>query len=440
MEDKERKGVLKVVFLTIFIDLVGFSIIFPLFPEMLEYYFGNDASGWMRKMRVGILSFVGPAENVSEYFLSTVFFGGVLGSLYSLLQFLFAPIWGHFSDLHGRRKIMIISVSGIFISYVIWFFSSSFEALLAARILGGIMSGNLSAATAAVADVTTRKKRASGMAIVGIAFGLGFMIGPAIGGLAAQINFLDLNPELEKWGVNPFSFPALIAVGLSALNLFWIFTKFPETLPPEKRRSSEASRIIYPVFGIMEQPHAGIQRTIILYLVFMIAFSGMEFTLTFLAMERLAFTSLENGLMFVLIGIVLMIVQGGIVRRMAPRVGEQKLMMTGFLFAIPSFWILSMSHNLVFFLAGIIGMSVSVALVSPTITSLVSLYSDEREQGLNLGCMRSAGSLARAVGPILAAIAYFGLNSENTYRIGAILMLLPFFLSLSLPKPYKSSK
>jgi MFS family permease len=112
-------------------------------------------------------------------------------------------------------------------------------------------------------------------------------------------------------------------------------------------------------------------------------------------------------------------------------------MMFGFIIAIPSFWVLSMSQNLTFFLFGITGMSTAVALVSPSITSLVSLYSDEREQGLNLGVFRSAGSLARAIGPVLAGIAYFGLNSENTYRIGAILMIVPFFLCMSLPTPPK---
>jgi MFS family permease len=437
MEDSQRKGIMKVVFLTIFIDLVGFSIIFPLFPEMLEYYFGNDATGWMRSIRVAIMSFLPPDEGSSHHFLAIVFFGGLLGSLYSFLQFLFAPVWGHFSDIYGRRKIMLITVTGIFFSYVIWFFSKSFEALLVARILGGIMSGNLSAATAAVADITTRKKRASGMAIVGIAFGLGFMVGPAIGGLSAQINLLDYNPDLAKIGINPFSFPALVSAGLAGLNLIWIITKFPETLPPEKRKPSEASRIVYPVFGIMEQPHAGVQRSVLLYLVFMLAFSGMEFTLTFLAVERLQFTSLENGLMFVLIGFVLMMIQGGIVRRMAPKIGEKKLMLTGFLIAVPSFWILAISQNLTFFLLGIIGMATAVALVSPTISSLISLYSDEREQGLNLGCMRSAGSFARAVGPIVAALVYFRYGSEFSYGMGAILMLIPFFLGLSLPAPIK---
>ncbi len=437
MEDKDRKKVLGVVFLTIFLDLVGFSIIFPLFPEMIEFYFGNELPAWIRSMRVAILELVGPAESISEHFLIIVFFGGVLGSIYSLLQFLFAPVWGHFSDLYGRKPIMILTVSGIFISYILWIFADAFAALILARVIGGIMSGNLSAATASVADITTRKKRASGMAIVGIAFGLGFMVGPAIGGLSAMINLLEWNPALAEFGINPFSFPAMISALLAGLNLLWVVTKFPETLPPEKRKRSEASRIVYPIFGIMDQPHAGVQRSIVLYLIFMISFSGMEFTLTFLAAERLSFKSLENGLMFLLIGFVLMIVQGVVVRRMAPRIGEKKLMMFGFIIAIPSFWILSMSQNLTFFLFGITGMSTAVALVSPSITSLVSLYSDEREQGLNLGVFRSAGSLARAIGPVLAGIAYFGLNSENTYRIGAILMIVPFFLCMSLPTPPK---
>ena len=164
------------------------------------------------------------AEN--PRFMTTVLFGGILGSLYSFLQFVFAPIWGAYSDRVGRRKVLLITIAGLVMSYTAWFLAASFWVLVIARILGGIMGGNLSVATAAVADSTTREKRSGGLAIIGIAFGLGFIVGPGIGGLLAKVNFLEWYPSLERFGVNPFSAPALLSLILSLANLAWVYFSF----------------------------------------------------------------------------------------------------------------------------------------------------------------------------------------------------------------------
>jgi MFS family permease len=188
MNSHTQKGpqTLKIIFLTLFLDLVGFSIIFPLFPDLLDYYIPEggtaNSSSLLTKIIAPLYQIAELSSHPDPKFITTILFGGILGSFYSLLQFIFAPIWGSLSDTHGRKKILLITIAGLALSYLIWGLSGNFWILVIARLVGGIMGGNLSVATAVVADVTPKEKRTSGMAIVGIAFGLGFIMGPAIGG------------------------------------------------------------------------------------------------------------------------------------------------------------------------------------------------------------------------------------------------------------------
>lgn len=438
-DGKQSRRTLGIVFLTLFLDLVGFSIVFPLFPAMLDYYLPNGAGDGSLLGRL-IAPLAGWAESsgaVNPRFMTAVLFGGILGSLYSILQFIFAPIWGAYSDRVGRRKVLLITISGLALSYVAWFFAASFWVLVLARVLGGIMGGNLSVATAAVADCTTREKRSSGLAIVGIAFGLGFIVGPAIGGLLAMINPLDFNPELAAYGINPFSIPALVSFLLAVVNLIWVARQFKETLPVEKRKHASVERTRLPVFQMFRSPCPATRRTNLVYLLYMLAFSGMEFTLTFLAVERFAFSPAQNGGMFVFIGFILILVQGGIVRRLAGPVGEKRLAVAGLVCGVAAFLVLAIALNLGLFFGALALMAFSIGLASPTLSALVSLYSDESEQGANLGVFRSAGSLARAIGPLSAALVYFAYGSKSAYLFGAMIVVLPLLLALSLPKPQK---
>ncbi|MBT3570665.1 MAG: MFS transporter, partial [Opitutae bacterium] len=207
------------VFLTIFLDMVGFSVIFPLFPEMLDHYLEKDGDGGLLTLFVSSIQHLGFSSENAGFRIETVIFGGVLGSLFAILQFLFAPIWGRWSDRIGRRPIMLMSVGGTCLGYLIWTFAGSFWALLLSRVVGGMASGNLSVATAAIADVTPRETRAKGMALVGIAFGLGFIFGPAIGGLAwAYGGDFAEHQSLGFFGLNPFSAAGLGSFLLALLN------------------------------------------------------------------------------------------------------------------------------------------------------------------------------------------------------------------------------
>jgi MFS family permease len=175
------------------------------------------------------------------------------------------------------------------------------------------------------------------------------------------------------------------------------------------------------------------------YLLYMLAFSGMEFTLTFLAVERFDFTPAQNGGMFVFIGFILVLVQGGIVRRLAKPVGEKRLAVVGLACGTIAFLVLANATSLGLFFTALAIMALSIGLCSPTLSALVSLYSNEQEQGSALGVFRSAGSLARAIGPLAAAIIYFAYGSQNAYLCGALLIILPFIMALSLPKPEKTA-
>jgi MFS family permease len=436
---KPGKHTLGIIFLILFLDLVGFSIIFPLFPAMLDYYLPNGAGdGSLLGQLIAPLSAWAERSGAEDpRFMTAVLFGGILGSLYSILQFICAPLWGAYSDRVGRRKVLLITIAGIALSYAAWFFAASFWVLVLARVLGGAMGGNLSVATAAVADCTTREKRSSGLAIIGIAFGLGFIVGPGIGGLFAKINLLEIAPSLGQFGVNPFSVTALVSFALALTNLIWVARSFKETLPTEKRGKVNSDRKSVPVFRMFKSRCPETRRTTLVYLLYMLAFSGMEFTLTFLAVERFQFSPAQNGGMFVFIGFVLILVQGGIVRRLAGPVGEKRLAVTGIACGIAAFLILAVALNLGLFFGALALMAFSIGLVSPTLSALVSLYTKEEEQGAAIGVFRSAGSLARAIGPLLAAFAYFAYGSKSAYLFGAVIVILPFILALKLPKPVK---
>lgn len=436
---KGNRRTLGIIFLTLFLDLVGFSIIFPLFPAMLDYYLpdGPGNGSLLGQLIAPLAAWAERSGAEDPRFMTSVLFGGILGSFYSILQFIFAPIWGAYSDRVGRRKVLLITITGMALSYLAWILAASFWVLVLARLIGGAMGGNISVATAAVADTTSREKRSSGLAIIGIAFGLGFIVGPAIGGLSAKIDLTTMAPGLTAIGLNPFSAPALLSLCITLINLCWVYRRFEETLPESKRgQANEESRGLL-VFRLFKSPEPMTRRTNLVYFIYMLAFSGMEFTLTFLAVERFAFSPAQNGGMFLFIGFVLILVQGGIVRRLANPVGEKRLAVSGLACGVLAFLALAFAAQIGPFFIALAIMAISIGLTSPTLSALVSLYSDETRQGANLGIFRSAGSLARAIGPLAAALIYFIFGSSSAYIFGAIIILIPLAMALPLPQPAK---
>ena len=427
-----RPATLWLIFLTIFLDLIGFSIIFPLFPRMLTHYFEQEGNTGLLGAVLDLIQNVSGTQDASR---QAVLFGGLLGSLYSLLQFLFAPFWGGLSDRTGRRPILLVTVAGLAASYFLWFWSGSFIVLVVSRLFGGMMAGNLSVATAAVADSTPPEKRAQGMGIVGAAFGLGFILGPPLG---AALSAIDLGRAtgLEQFGVNPFSAAAAGAFLLSALNWLVLWKWFPETLRPEDRgKARETRRTINLVELFHPVDFPGVHRTNLTWFIYLLAFSGMEFTLTFLVVERFGFTPMQNGYMFVFIGLIIAFVQGGLIRQLAPMYGEKNLAVAGFLAVAPGLLLTGFSRTQGMLYLGLALMAFGSALITPSLSALLSLYTPSSRQGSVLGVFRSLGALGRAVGPLSAAFAYWRFGAKAAYAVGTAVLVAPFLMVLTLPRP-----
>jgi MFS family permease len=316
-------------------------------------------------------------------------------------------------------------------SYLLWVFSGSFALFIASRLLGGVMSGNISVATAAMADSTTSADRAKGMGMGGAAFGLGFILGPALGGMLCHVRVGQQGGIL-----NPFAAVAAGALLLSLTNWIWVATRFEETLgPAERTRRPGGGRTINPARLFARSEFPGVRRTNILWFLYLLGFSGMEFTLTFLAADRFAYGPRDNAYLLTFSGLILVFVQGGLIRRLAPVYGEKRLVIVGLALLVPGFLLTGLAPRQGSLYLGLAVVSLGSALLTPAATALVSLYATADRQGSVLGVFRSLGALARAFGPILACLAYWQLGREIPYVAGASLLVVPLGLALTLPAP-----
>ncbi len=434
-----QRRILGLIFLTVFMDIVGFSIIIPLFPHLLDHYIREGSAGTL----IGSLNSAAEWMGGDTVFKKTVLFGGLLSTLYSLLQFVFSPIWGALSDRLGRRRILTITLAGNALSYLLWIFAAQFWVVVVTRLISGMMAGNIAVASAAAADITDEKDRTKGMAVVGIAIGLGFVFGPVIGGLASSLQFAHGAAE-GSFGLNPFSVPAAIAASLALLNFLLVVKFFPETLAPERRASADAKRP--SVFDLATVRSAAVRRTSFANLVYQVAFTGMENTIVFLTLALFAYSPRDNAWLFLFNGACMIFAQG-LARQLVKRLGQRKVVILGMLIAAGAFVCVALiptptpttpspawSEGAFYLGLGLI--SFATGLILPSVSALVSLYSGADEQGRNLGILRSAGSLARVIGPVTAALLYFHFGSHFwVYLGGALLMLPAIWIVRGLPDP-----
>ena len=435
-----QRRTLGLIFLTVFMDIVGFSIIIPLFPHLLDHYIRTEGSAGTL---IGSLNSAAEWMGGDTVFKKTVLFGGLLSTLYSLLQFIFSPIWGALSDRLGRRRILTITLAGNALSYLLWIFAAQFWVVVVTRLVSGMMAGNIAVASAAAADITDEKERTKGMAVVGIAIGLGFVFGPVIGGLASSIQFAQ-GPVLGSFGLNPFSVPAAIAASLCVLNFLLVWKFFPETLAPERRAASDAKRP--SIFDLATVRSSAVRRTSFANLVYQVAFTGMENTIVFLTFALFVYNPRDNAWLFLFNGACMIFAQG-LARQLVKRLGQRKVIMLGMLIASVAFVCVALiptpapglpspawSEGAFYLGLGLI--SFATGLILPSVSALVSLYSDASEQGRNLGILRSAGSLARVIGPVTAALLYFHFGSHFWVYIGGALLMLPaIWVVRGLPDP-----
>ncbi|MGA0134042.1 MAG: MFS transporter [Opitutales bacterium] len=427
---------LGLIFLTVFMDIVGFSVIIPLFPHLLDHYVrAEGTSGTL----VGWLCSAAEAMGGDTVFKKTVLFGGMLSALYSLLQFVFSPVWGSLSDRVGRRRVLTFTLGGAALAYVLWIFAAQFWVVVLTRVICGLLAGNIAVASAAAADVTEEKDRTRGMAVVGVAIGLGFVLGPVIGAVGSDVR-LAHGPADGPFGLNPFSVPAMISAGLATLNFLLALFLLPETLPPG-RRSGEGRPSVLDLVRVRSAP---VRRASWANLVYQVAFTGMENTIVFLTFALFAYSPRDNAGLFLFNGAAMIIAQG-LARRLVAKLGHRRVLMGAMTLSAAAFALVSFiphdkagpgDGSVALFYAGLGLISFATGLVLPSMSALVSLYSDPTEQGRNLGILRSAGALARVVGPVVAALAYFHFGTHIWVYLGGALLMIPAALIVrSLPDP-----
>ncbi|CAG0890221.1 unnamed protein product [Cyprideis torosa] len=416
-----------VIFISLILDLLAFTVILPLLPSILEHY-EQEAEGDLYHQLKASVSFFQSVLDVPDKFTS-VLFGGFLGSMFCLLQFVASPLIGSLSDVYGRKPVLLATMCGICMSYIIWSLASSFALFVLSRIIGGLSKGNISLSTAIVSDLSSEETRGKGMALIGVAFSIGFIVGPLIGAL------------FFKFGGGSFLFPALFSVTLSALNIVFIACKFPESLPAHSRCQSvmgsmkEAVEMVSPASLFAFRPVKRLKdrdRDMLVtlgrgYFWYLFVYSGLEFSLTFLVHLRFQFTSVDQGKMFCFIGIVMALLQGGYVRRISPG-KEIPLVVRALMVLAPSFVIIAFAHSIVVLYGGLLLFAYGSAVIVPCLTTAVSRIGGPDEKGAIMGTFRSLGALARGLGPFVACSLYWCVGPKLCYLLGGMAMILPYLL------------
>ena len=352
----EKRSPLIVIFITIFIDMVGFGIVIPVLPLY--------ATG--------------------SIFHATNLQLGMLVGVYSFLQLICSPLFGKISDRIGRKPVLLVSVLGTAIGFLVMGAAGSLWMLFLARIIDGASGGNISTAQACIADVTPPEHRSKSMGLIGAAFGLGFVFGPAIGGV------------LSKYSL---SAPFYFAAGLAFLNLFFIAFLLPETHGPEHRIQAHEKARISDVF----KHHGALIGTIFgAYFLSITAFSMMTTLFALFNLNRFHYDASHTGYILAYVGILGVLIQGGLLRRLMKKPIEKELAITGAGLLAVSMFLLPLCHSLGGLMLVCAGVALGNGFVTPTLNGLASRSADRRVQGRTLGLMQSAGSLGRVVGPLLA--------------------------------------
>ena len=379
-----RKASLAVLFLTVFIDLIGFGMVIP----FLSFY-------------------------AREYGASGIKVGAVVG-IYSIMQFFFAPVWGRLSDRVGRRPVILISLTASCTGYLLFAFTHSLTVLFASRVIAGIGGANIGTAQAYIADTTSPENRAKGMGLIGAAFGLGFILGPPMSGILAAIG--------TKHGLAGNLLPGLVAAGLSftafLVALSVLAESKPKGLVPRSGRPPQFDRRVWREIAtshLLASLMAGLFLTLL-------AVAGMEISVTLHARDRFQFKQMDMSYLFLFMGVIVASIQGGLLGRFVKRFGEKGVIVIGAAafvagFAlIPTIWRVPLLYVVAFLFA------IGQGLCYPALTALVSKTAPESERGALLGMATSVGSLARFAGPLLAGFLYDLAGAAGAFYGGAVLM------------------
>jgi multidrug resistance protein len=408
-----KRSPLLVIFVTVFIDLVGFGIVIPVLPFYVE----------------------GTRFNAGPRAVTLLF------AIYSVMQLIFSPILGRMSDRYGRRPILFFSLLGTSLGFFILGFATTLWMLFLGRIIDGVTGGNISTAQAYIADVTTEENRAKGMGLIGAAFGLGFIFGPAIGGI------------LSRWGVHV---PFLFAGVLSLANATLLYFVLPETVTPDHpaRVSAAVGRWSQLARALRQSRLAFV---LAVYFLFVTAFSIMTSSFALFTLYRFGFDAHDTGWIFAFVGVVGAVVQGVLISRLVKAFGEPPLVIVGALLFTASLVLIPLTGphtGMIALLALGALFALGNGLATPSLTSLASKSAGAAEQGGLLGVTQAVASLSRTVGPLISgaliysAVATVGQDGKPhymsdhsvavTFWAAAAIMLVAFLLAAYFARAYAS--
>jgi multidrug resistance protein len=377
------------VFLTILLDLIGFGMLLPLLP----FY--------------ALKLHTSPAQI------------GLLFSSYSLTQLLFSPLLGRLSDRVGRRPVMLVSVLGSAAAHLMFATADSFLLLVLARSLAGVAAANYSIAQAWMADVTTAENRSKAMGLVGAAFGIGFVLGPALGSVLA---------------LTPMGAPAVpyAAAALSGINFFIALAWLPESLPKEVRQRSQTRSWIDSDGFLRVWADRPMRGLMLLFFLVMFCFSLFEATLALYCQRIFGFDEHRTSLLFVYVGIVLAVVQGGLLGRLIRAFGERQLILGGIALMAVGLAVLPLYPSVALMMVSLLVLAVGSGVHNPSAMGLLSKLTDAESQGSTIGLSRSFGALARTLGPVTGTWIFGSAGAAWPFLTAGALMVVALAIAWDL--------
>lgn len=384
----KKKASLTVIFLTVFINLMGFGILIPILPTFAT-------------KELGIFDF--------EI--------GIVIAIYSLVQFLFNPLLGKLSDRIGRRPVILVSLLLTVISYILFSFSTTFTILLLSRIIAGFGGSNIGVAQAYIADVTTKEERSKGMGMIGAAFGLGFVFGPMIGGFLSKYGY-----DIAGFGAAGFSFLAF---------LFAVFA-----LPESNVNRTVPKKFEIKLFDInfaketLKKPVIG--TMIILFFIIVFSMANVYGTFSLIAYKVYHFSDQQIGYIFGINGIIGAIIQGRAIRYFSAKFSDRSLILMGTIFMTIGLGMIPYGQNFLGVVIVISFLAVGTGMLQPIILSMISRFAPDKQQGAILSLNQSVSSFARVLGPLWGGFSYDFLGYEVPFLTGAVFTLLTFLIALIL--------
>jgi DHA1 family tetracycline resistance protein-like MFS transporter len=395
-----KKAAIGFIFVTLLIDVIGFGLIIPVIPKLIEDLLGSTS-----------------ISKAATY-------GGFLTFAYAIMQFLFAPVLGNLSDQYGRRPVLLFSLFGFGIDYLLLSFAPSIAWLFVGRMIAGITGASFTTATAYIADISTTENRAQNFGMIGAAFGLGFVIGPMLGGLLGEIG-----PKL----------PFFVAAGLALTNWLYGYFILPESLDKSLRRPFEWRRA-NPIGSLLRlKKYPAVSGLVVSFVLIYLAAHAVQSNWSFFTIEKFKWTPKIIGVSLGLVGLLVGAVQGGLVRIVNPKLGNEKSVYLGLAFYAIGLLLFALASEswmmFVFLVPYCLG-----GIAGPALQSIISGNVPKNEQGELQGALTSLISLTSIVGPLMMTnlFAYFTKSSAPFYFPGAPFLLGALFMVLASIWSYRA--